>query len=50
MYAIRSYYGFGRRPIQGERPEDLEKMVIYQIGAIQAIARAAGHRVRNNFV
>lgn len=38
-------WGFGRRPIQGERPDDLEKMVIYQIGAIQAIARAAGHKV-----
>lgn len=38
-------WGFGRRPIQGERPEDIEKMIIYQIGAIQAVARAAGHRV-----
>lgn len=38
-------WGFGRRPIQGERPEDVEKMIIYQIGALQAVARAAGHRV-----
>jgi UPF0271 protein len=38
-------WGFGRRPIQGERPEDLEKQIIYQIGALQAIAAAAGYRV-----
>ncbi|HYZ62428.1 MAG TPA: 5-oxoprolinase subunit PxpA [Acetobacteraceae bacterium] len=38
-------WGFGRRMIQGEKPADLEKMVIYQIGALQGIARAAGHRV-----
>lgn len=38
-------WGFGRRPIQGERPEDIEKMIVYQIGALQAVARAAGHRV-----
>lgn len=33
-------WGFGRRPIQGERPEDIEKQLIYQIGAIQAMAHA----------
>lgn len=38
-------WGFGRRAIQGEQPEDVERMIIYQIGALQAIARAAGHRV-----
>ncbi len=26
-------WGFGRRQIQGEKPEDIEKMVLYQIGA-----------------
>ncbi|MBV8336915.1 MAG: LamB/YcsF family protein, partial [Alphaproteobacteria bacterium] len=38
-------WGFGRRLIQGEKPEDVEKMVLYQIGALQGIARAVGHRV-----
>ena len=31
-------WGFGRRQIQGERPEDVEKNLIYQIGAIQGMA------------
>ena len=31
-------WGFGRRPIQGERPADIEKQIIYQIGAVQAMA------------
>src|ERR1700720_3538495 len=38
-------WGFGRRQIQGEKPEDIEKMVVYQIGALQGVARAVGHRV-----
>ncbi|HUC72506.1 MAG TPA: 5-oxoprolinase subunit PxpA [Stellaceae bacterium] len=38
-------WGFGRRMIQGETPEDIEKMVVYQIGALQGVARAVGHRV-----
>lgn len=38
-------WGFGRRPIHGEKPEDIEKAVVYQIGALQAIARREGHRV-----
>lgn len=38
-------WGFGRRNIQGEKPEDIEKIVVYQIGALQAVARAVGHRV-----
>src|SRR5260370_32605483 len=38
-------WGFGRRQIQGEKPEDTEKMVVYQIGALQGVARAVGHRV-----
>ena len=38
-------WGFGRRVIQGEKPEDIEKMVVYQIGALQAVARAVGHQV-----
>ena len=31
--------------IQGEKPEDIEKTIIYQIGALQGVARALGHRV-----
>jgi UPF0271 protein len=38
-------WGFGRRVIQGEKPEDIEKTVVYQIGALQGVARAVGHRV-----
>lgn len=37
--------GFGRRPIQGERPEDIMRQCVYQIGALQAVAAAVGHRV-----
>lgn len=35
-------YGFGRRRIQGERPEDIEAQIIYQIAAIQGMANALG--------
>jgi len=38
-------WGFGRRLIQGEKPEDIEKTVVYQIGALQGVARAVGHHV-----
>jgi 5-oxoprolinase (ATP-hydrolysing) subunit A len=38
-------WGFGRRTIKGERPEDVAKLVAYQIGALQAIAEAVGHKV-----
>lgn len=38
-------WGFGRRPIQGERPEDVMRQCVYQIGALQAVAAAVGHRV-----
>lgn len=31
-------YGFGRRRISGERPEDLEAQLIYQIVAVQGMA------------
>lgn len=43
--SFRDLWGFGRRPIHGERPDDVMKEVIYQIGALQGIASAAGHRV-----
>lgn len=38
-------WGFGRRPILGDRPEDVEKMVIYQIGAAAALAQSLGLRL-----
>ncbi|HZU88534.1 MAG TPA: 5-oxoprolinase subunit PxpA [Stellaceae bacterium] len=38
-------WGFGRRRIEGEKPEDIEKTVVYQIGALMGVARAVGHRV-----
>lgn len=37
--------GFGRRQIPVDDFVELEKMVVYQIGALMAIARARGHRV-----
>ena len=39
--------GFGRRRIHGTSPEMLRAQIIYQIGALQAIARAAGGTVRH---
>jgi 5-oxoprolinase (ATP-hydrolysing) subunit A len=38
-------WGFGRRPIHGERPADVEKILVYQVGAIQGMAHFAGTRV-----
>ena len=38
-------WGFGRRPILGDTPDEVGKFVIYQVGALQAVAAAAGHRV-----
>lgn len=38
-------WGFGRRVIQGETPESIEAQTVYQIGAIQGMAKAVGHRV-----
>ncbi len=40
-------WGFGRRPIQGERPADIEKAVLYQVGALLALAQDAGCPVRH---
>src|SRR5436190_2572590 len=37
-------WGFGRRMIQGEKPEDIEKIVLYQIGALQGVARRSDRR------
>ena len=38
-------WGFGRRTIRGDTMAELERMVAYQIGALQACAALAGHRV-----
>ncbi len=38
-------YGFGRRAIRGERPSDIEKQIVYQIGALMALAAAEGRTV-----
>ena len=40
-------WGFGRRPIMGERPADIEKHVIYQIGALQALAHSTGQKLQH---
>ena len=39
--------GFGRREISGIPPDQLKAMVIYQIGALKAIAAAEGTEVRH---
>jgi UPF0271 protein len=38
-------HGFGRRIIRGDSPVEIERMVAYQIGAMQAVAALAGHEV-----
>ena len=38
-------HGFGRRVIRGDTPAEIERMVAYQIGAMQAVAALAGHKV-----
>jgi UPF0271 protein len=38
-------YGFGRRRITGEPPEELATMVVYQVGALGAIAAREGVRL-----
>ncbi len=37
--------GFGRRRIVGDTMAEIENMIAYQIGALQAVAALAGHRV-----
>jgi 5-oxoprolinase (ATP-hydrolysing) subunit A len=37
--------GFGRRVIRGDSMAEIERMVAYQIGALQAVAAMAGHKV-----
>ena len=38
-------WGFGRRVVRGDTMESLERMIAYQIGAMQACAALAGHTV-----
>lgn len=38
-------YGFGRRVIKGDSLAYMEKSMIYQLGAFDGIARAAGHKM-----
>jgi UPF0271 protein len=38
-------WGFGRRGVAGERPEDLATMVAYQVGALIGVAAQEGARV-----
>lgn len=41
----RDLHGFGRRPVAGLTASEIETMVAYQIGALQAVAALAGHKV-----
>ena len=43
--SFNDLWGFGRRVIRGTSMSDLEKMIAYQIGALQAIACTVGHKV-----
>lgn len=38
-------YGFGRRRISGENPDDLEAQLIYQIVALRGMAEIEGHKM-----
>src|SRR6202171_2205149 len=41
----RDLHGFGRRPVAGLSSAEIENLVAYRIGALQAIATSAGHKV-----
>lgn len=41
----RDLHGFGRRPVPGLTSSEIESLVAYQIGALQAVAALAGHKV-----
>src|SRR3954453_4931106 len=41
----RDLHGFGRRPMPGMKSSEIENLIAYQVGALQAIATAAGHKV-----
>jgi 5-oxoprolinase (ATP-hydrolysing) subunit A len=41
----RDLHGFGRRPVVGLSSAEIENLIAYQIGALQAIATLGGHKV-----
>jgi UPF0271 protein len=41
----RDLHGFGRRPVAGLSSAEIENLVAYQIGALQAVAALGGHKV-----
>jgi UPF0271 protein len=41
----RDLHGFGRRPVLGLSAAEIENLVAYQIGALQAVATLGGHKV-----
>jgi len=42
---FRDLHGFGRRPVPGITAAEIENLVAYQVGALQAVAALAGHKV-----
>jgi 5-oxoprolinase (ATP-hydrolysing) subunit A len=44
----RDLHGFGRRPMAGMSAAEIENLVAYQIGALQAVATQAGHTVTHD--
>jgi UPF0271 protein len=42
---FRDLHGFGRREIHGIPAGELENLLIYQVGALQALARSVGQKV-----
>jgi 5-oxoprolinase (ATP-hydrolysing) subunit A len=40
-------FGFGRRQIRGQTVEEIEWQIMYQIGALQGIAKSVGCKVRH---
>jgi UPF0271 protein len=43
--SFNDLWGFGRRVIRGDTMDEIERMIAYQIGAMQACAALAGHKV-----
>lgn len=43
---FQDLFGFGRRVIRGDSYTSLERMIAYQIGAMQACASLAGHKIK----
>jgi 5-oxoprolinase (ATP-hydrolysing) subunit A len=43
--SYRDIHGFGRRPFLGMKTSEIENLVAYQIGALQAVAALSGYKV-----